>query len=126
LATLAGVAPGDVDLIAPVGTIDAGDAGIRASGNLSLAARVVLNASNIQVGGTSAGTPPPPAPPNLVPLQAASNASAATTSAASNVAKQETSATQTQITEVPSIITVEIIGYGGGDDSDNGTGGPGI
>ncbi len=126
LATLADVAPGDVDLIAPAGTIDAGEAGIRASGNLSLAARVVLNASNIQVGGASVGTPPPPAPPNLAPLTAASNASAAATSAATNVAKQETSATQAQITEVPSIITVEIVGYGGEDDSDSGAGSPNI
>jgi filamentous hemagglutinin len=31
LATVAGVPPGDVDLIAPTGTIDAGDAGIRSS-----------------------------------------------------------------------------------------------
>ena len=35
LATVAGVAPGNVDLIAPVGVVDAGDAGIRSSGNLT-------------------------------------------------------------------------------------------
>jgi filamentous hemagglutinin len=34
LATTAGVKPGDVDLIAPTGVVDAGDAGIRA-GNLN-------------------------------------------------------------------------------------------
>lgn len=119
LATLSGVQPGDVDLVAPVGTIDAGDAGIRASGNLNIAARVILNASNIQVGGSSAGTPPPPAPPNLAPLTAASNASAVASSAASDVAKQETASTQTQLAEVPSIIIVEVLGYGGEDDSDS-------
>jgi hypothetical protein len=128
LATVAGVPAGDVDLIAPAGAIDAGDAGIRASGNLNLAARVVLNSSNIQVGGSSAGAPPPPAPPNLAPLNAASNASAAATSAAASVAKQEAASTQTQATEVPSVISVEILGYGGdegdGDLSDPGT--PGI
>jgi hypothetical protein len=113
LATLAGVNPGDVDLIAPVGTIDAGDAGIRASGNLNLAARVVLNASNIQVSGVSVGTPPPPSAPNLAPLTAASTASAAATSTAADVTRQETAATQTQITAAPSIITVEVLGYGG-------------
>jgi hypothetical protein len=120
LATIKGVPPGDVDLVAPVGTIDAGDAGIRATGNLNIAARVVLNSSNIQVGGSSAGTPPPPAPPNLAPLTAASNASAVTSSAASDIAKQETTSTQAQVTEVPSIITVEVLGYGGEDEAEQG------
>ncbi|MGL1544395.1 filamentous hemagglutinin family protein, partial [Vibrio parahaemolyticus] len=31
------VRPGNVDLIAPLGTIDAGEAGIRVSGNVNLA-----------------------------------------------------------------------------------------
>ncbi len=46
LETVAGVAPSDVDLIAPKGIVDAGDAGIRASGNLNIAALQVLNAGN--------------------------------------------------------------------------------
>ena len=118
LATVAGVKPGDVDLIAPVGTIDAGDAGIRSSGNLNLAARVVLNSSNIQVGGSSAGTPPPPPAPNLGSLSAASTASAGAASAASDVAKQGTASNP--VTELPSLITVEVLGYGGDDTDDQG------
>jgi hypothetical protein len=51
-----GVTAGDVDLIAPKGTVNAGDAGIRA-GNLNIAADVVLGADNISVVGKSAGTP---------------------------------------------------------------------
>jgi hypothetical protein len=43
-----GVEPGDVSLIAPLGTINAGEAGIRISGNLNLAALYVPNASNFQ------------------------------------------------------------------------------
>ena len=57
LLTGPGQIPGNVDLIAPVGTVDAGDAGIRAAGNLNIAAAVVLNAANIQVGGASTGVP---------------------------------------------------------------------
>ena len=57
LESVAGVAPGNVDLIAPTGTIDAGDAGIRSTGKLNVAATQILNASNIQAGGGSTGTP---------------------------------------------------------------------
>ncbi|MFS2053730.1 filamentous hemagglutinin family protein, partial [Variovorax sp. CT11-76] len=57
LAPIAEVPPGDVDLIAPLGTIDAGEAGIRVSGNVNLAALQVVNAANIQVKGESAGLP---------------------------------------------------------------------
>ena len=62
LDTVAGVPPGDVDLIAPAGTVDAGDAGIRVSGNLNISAVQVLNAGNIAVSGVSAGVPTVAAP----------------------------------------------------------------
>jgi len=114
LATVAGVEPGDVDLIAPMGVIDAGDAGIRVSGNLNLAAVQVLNASNIKVSGASAGVPAPPAvsAPSLGSLAAASNAAGASVSNARDLAgAQGSSASQTALP--PSLITVEVIGYGG-------------
>jgi len=47
----------DMDLFAPKGAIDAGDAGLRSTGNITLGARVILNASNIQAGGAVAGAP---------------------------------------------------------------------
>ncbi|MGT2492023.1 filamentous hemagglutinin family protein [Cupriavidus basilensis] len=51
------VPPGDIDLIAPLGTIDAGEAGIRVSGNVNPAALRVVNAENIQVQGKATGVP---------------------------------------------------------------------
>ncbi|MGO9037842.1 MAG: filamentous haemagglutinin family protein [Steroidobacteraceae bacterium] len=51
------VAPGNVDLVAPAGTVNAGDAGIGAAGNINIAARTVVGLSNIQFGGTSTGVP---------------------------------------------------------------------
>jgi filamentous hemagglutinin len=47
----------DMDLFAPEGSIDAGDAGLRSTGNITLGARVILNANNIQAGGAISGAP---------------------------------------------------------------------
>ena len=115
LATVADVPPGNVDLIAPNGVIDAGDAGIRSTGNLNLAATKILNADNIVVSGTTAGTPPaapPPAAPNVSGATAASTAAAASTTAAANTTKSNATDTAEP---PPSVITVEVLGYGGGD-----------
>jgi hypothetical protein len=116
LATVEGVEPGDVDLIAPEGVVDAGDAGIRSTGNLNIAATAVLNASNISTGGTSSGVPSAPtvAAPNVGGLTSGSSSTAAANSAASSVANQS-AVPPKEIMETPSMITVEILGYGGGE-----------
>ena len=57
LLTVPGIKPGIVNLIAPNGTVNAGDAGIRVAGNLNVAAVQVIGASNITVAGTSTGVP---------------------------------------------------------------------
>ena len=116
LDTVAGVPPGDVDLIAPAGTVDAGDAGIRVSGNLNISAVQVLNAGNISVSGSSAGVPTVAAP-NLAGLTAASNTIGASTSSAEAAAKQ--AAAQPGQTDLASIVTVEVLGYGSGDSSED-------
>ena len=116
LATVAGLPPGNVDLIAPVGAIDAGDAGIRTSGNLNLAAVQVINASNIQAAGVSAGVPvAAPSAPSLGGLTSAPSSTAATNSSANEAAQQQARNQAASQEEPHSIITVEVIGYGGGE-----------
>jgi filamentous hemagglutinin len=46
-----GIEEGDVNLIAPQGTVNAGDAGIRVSGNFSCACFIVVNMDDIKVDG---------------------------------------------------------------------------
>ncbi len=100
------VPPGNIDLIAPLGTIDAGEAGIRVSGNINLAALQVLNAANISVQGTSSGIPTVQAP-SISSALSSSNATAAT--------QQTTTPNQGSGNAQPSVIIVEVLGYGGGD-----------
>ena len=116
LASVAGLAPGSVDLVAPGGAIDAGDAGIRSTGKLNVAATVILNAGNIQASGGSTGTPTVSvSAPNLGSL-AAGNTQAAATSGAADAARQASQQSAApQKEEPPSIITIEVLGYGGGE-----------
>ena len=51
------VAAGNVELVAPEGTVNAGDAGIGAAGNITIAAQHVLGLDNIQFGGQAVGVP---------------------------------------------------------------------
>jgi hypothetical protein len=112
------VPPGDVDLIAPLGTIDAGEAGIRVSGNVNLAALQVVNAANIQVKGESAGLPVV-ASVNVGALTNASAAAAQATIAAQDAVQRER-ATQRQA--LPSVFTVRVLGFG--DEPAGGAGAP--
>ena len=102
-----------VFLIAPNGTVDAGDAGIRATGDITIAAVSVLNADNISAGGSTVGVPATPtvAAPNIGGLTSASSASGAASSAANQVADQ--SRPQPAAEEAASIFEVEVLGYGG-------------
>ncbi|MDF3837879.1 filamentous hemagglutinin family protein [Cupriavidus basilensis] len=108
LAPIAEVPAGDVDLIAPLGTIDAGEAGIRVSGNVNLAALQVINAANIQVKGEATGIPTVAAV-NVGALINASAAASQATAAAQDVVQRERAAARQNL---PSIFTVRVLGFG--------------
>src|SRR5262249_39554279 len=96
----------DVYLLAPRGTVDAGDAGVRVAGNLSVVAEFVANADNFQVTGVAIGIPTFVAPDSGA-LTSASN----TAAAVSEQMTPDKSGAKAQ----PSVIIVEILGFGGGD-----------
>jgi Filamentous haemagglutinin family outer membrane protein len=96
-------------LKAPRGTINAGAAGVRVSGNLNIVVLQVLNAFNIQVQGVTVGIPGTTAP-NIGALSDASAASGAATKAITSTGQGNNNNAQ------PSILIVEIEGYGGDDD----------
>jgi filamentous hemagglutinin family protein len=98
-----GVAAPDVYLIAPRGTVDAGDAGVRVAGNLFVAALTVANADNFKAGGSVIGVPAAPTPPVVGTEGAAAN-SAATQAAQQAVGGRDRTER--------SIITVEVLGFG--------------
>ena len=102
------VGDGDVDLVAPVGTVNAGDAGIRVAGNLNVAALYVLNAENIQVKGKVTGLPAVAAV-NVGALTAASAAASQAAAAAQEVLQQERKAARNSL---PSVFTVRVLGFG--------------
>uniref|UniRef100_Q07KX9 Filamentous haemagglutinin family outer membrane protein n=1 Tax=Rhodopseudomonas palustris (strain BisA53) TaxID=316055 RepID=Q07KX9_RHOP5 len=99
-----GIKAPDVYLLAPRGIVDAGDAGVRVAGNLSIVAYQVRNADNVQVGGTVTGLQMPAAAPVAMTAPTQDNA-------ANNAVKD---VTQTGQNDRPSVIIVEVLGYGGG------------
>jgi hypothetical protein len=111
----AGGSAGTVDLIAPKGTVNAGDAGIRA-GNLNIAAQVVLGADNISVSGSSAGTPVADTSAVTAASSGATNAdggvSNATAALSSNLADAARAAEELKQSFKPTFITAEVVGHG--------------
>jgi len=108
LNRIAEVAPGDIDLIAPLGTIDAGEAGIRVSGNVNIAALTVVNAANISVQGKATGVPVVSAV-NTGAITSASSAASSATQAAEDVARQQQAAARQN---QASVFTVQVLSFG--------------
>ncbi|WP_258002316.1 filamentous haemagglutinin family protein [Burkholderia sp. WAC0059] len=109
LQTIPGAPTGDANLLAPRGTVDAGAAGIRVSGDLNVAALQVLNTANIQVQGKATGIPVV-AVVDTGALTAASAANSAVTEVAQNLARNVAAGAGRQWQ-----ITVEVEGFGDSD-----------
>lgn len=105
--------PGDVDLIAPNGEVNAGDAGIGAAGNLNIAALRVVGADNIQVGGISTGVPVADTGSlggSLSGVSSLGGESKIADQVTQDMAKQATDSLKDAFK--PSFLTVEVIGHG--------------
>jgi hypothetical protein len=99
--------PSRLDLIAPKGEVNAGDAGIRVVGDINIAAAVVVGAENIKASGAVSGVPKVEAP-NIGALASASSlAQAASKEGVGPDAQGRASGPP----DLPSIITVEVVGY---------------
>lgn len=98
------IGDGDVTLVAPGGTVNAGDAGIRVAGNIWVAALQVLNADNIEVEGEAFGLPEP------VTVDVGLNLDASNTAAAA--AQAAAMATNRNRPARPLTVTVTIEGFG--------------
>ena len=116
LLTTTRTAVGSVDLLAPRGIVDAGDAGIRVAGNLNVAAVQVVGADNIRVGGVATGTPVADSGALAGAAAAGSNAAAAATRSADQLGRDVGSNNSTGMPNtrqlLPSFIRVEVLGLG--------------
>ncbi len=106
---------GNIYLFAPAGTIDAGEAGIQSGGNILINAQRVLNASNISSSGTSTGVPVATSG-SLAASVASSgtntNTSKSSEDAANSAAAAAKAAAAAEGMQKPSILTVEVVGFG--------------
>jgi len=103
------VTPGDVNLIAPAGEVNAGDAGIGAAGNLNIAAARVVGANNIQVGGIATGVPVADTGGLSAGLVGAGNVASSVAKSTDDAVKSLTQNSDSGL----SFLDVEVTGFGG-------------
>jgi hypothetical protein len=105
LITKPGQPPANVYVVAPRGIFNAGDAGVRSSGNISAVASVFQNANNMSAAGSTSGPPVAVAAPSS-PGAAAPSSPAAKSE---DVAK---SSGNDKVASDKAALKVEVIGYG--------------
>jgi len=109
IVTNKNVTPGDVNLIAPAGEVNAGDAGIGAAGNLNIAAARVVGANNIQVGGIATGVPVADTGGLSAGLVGAGNVASSVAKSTDDAVKSLTQNGDSGL----SFLDVEVTGFGG-------------
>lgn len=97
----------NVYLFAPEGTVNAGEAGIRVSGNLTIGAQQVLGADIIQAGGVSVGVPTDTGGA-AAGLAGVADSAASTSKSAENAATAGSRDDDNQL-----MLDVEVVSYGG-------------
>jgi len=108
--TSTGGDPGTVDLFAPYGEINAGEAGIRSAGNINLGARVIIGADNISAGGVTTGAPV--ASTAGVGLSAPASADPTSQTKQGSTVADSAKTANNKLAELPSLITVEVVSLG--------------
>jgi len=117
--TATGGTPGTVDLFAPYGEINAGEAGIRSAGNINLGARVIIGGDNITAGGVTSGAPV--ADTSGLSLSVGGVSDAASTGKTGDQMAQAQAGSQSGENPdsfLPTFISVEVTGLGNEDEDE--------
>lgn len=107
--------PGNVDLFAPAGVVNAGDAGIGSEGNVTIGAVQVIGADNIDVGGVAVGVPIADTGALAAGLSGLGDAASAVTKGVEDTAKAagEQQGSTTPIADAAlHFLEVEVLGFG--------------
>jgi hypothetical protein len=110
-ASSSGVIPGNVSLFAPIGVVNAGEAGIGGT-NVTISATAVLGANNIQVGGVSTGVPVASTGSLAAGLTGTSNLGANVSQVAQAVTGVNDSGSDTNKNAALGMFSVEVLGFG--------------
>ena len=108
--TATGGQPGTVDLFAPYGVIDAGEAGIRSAGNINLGASVIIGRENISAGGVTSGAPV--ASVSGLSFTPVSAESANSGKQGNQLSESASKSANNKASALPSLISVEVLALG--------------
>lgn len=106
----------DTFLFAPRGVVNAGDAGIRATGDLTIGATEIIGSDNIDIGGASVGFALGPPPSIAVGLTGVTGATASTSKVAEQATEDQVASqaddSSASAGQGLALLNVEVIGFG--------------